>query len=254
MLRKINWKIFAGIMMVLLSIVFYVLHYLIFHDAHHIFLYLIGDIAFVFIEVLMVTLIIHHLLNEWEKRSHLRKLNMVIETFFSEFGKHLLVYLSNYDKNLDTVKNAITDQNKCCELDFKAAFKALKTYKADIDIQRMDLKKLSEFLTQRRSFLINLLQNPNLLEHETFTNTLMSIFHIAEELAARDLTALSEDDKKHTKVDIERAYNNLTQQWLNYMRYTQEHFPYFFLFAMQTNPFDEKASWLERWYESLPAS
>jgi hypothetical protein len=77
--------------MMLLSFVFYVIHFFIFHDAHHIFLYLIGDIAFVFIEVLMVTLIIHHLLNEWEKRSHLRKLNMVIEMFFSEFCKHLLV-------------------------------------------------------------------------------------------------------------------------------------------------------------------
>ena len=253
MYKKINWRFIAGIVMVFLSIFFYVLHYLIFHDAHHIFLYLIGDIAFMFIEVLMVTLIIHQLLNEWEKRSHLRKLNMVIETFFSEFGKHLLVYLSNFDKSLDAVHNFITDRNECCELDFKEAFKAIKTYKADIDIHRINLSKLSKFLTQKRSFLINLLQNPNLLEHETFTNTLMSIFHIAEELAARDLDALSEDDKQHTKVDIERAYNNLIHQWLHYMQYTQEHYPYFFLFAMRTNPFDEKASWLDRWYESAPA-
>ena len=135
--RRINWKVIAGIVMVLLSIAFYVLHYILFHDAHHIFIYLVGDIAFVFIEVLMVTLIIHHLLNEWEKRSHLRKLNMVIETFFSEFGKHLLVYLSNFDKNLNTIKNYITDQNDCCELDFKSAFKALKTYKADIDVHQI---------------------------------------------------------------------------------------------------------------------
>jgi len=90
--------------MVVLSFVFYFLHFLIFRDAHHIFIYLLGDIAFVFIEVLMVTLIIHHLLNEWEKKSHLKKLNMVIEVFFSEFGKHLLVYLSNFDNRL----------NHCC--------------------------------------------------------------------------------------------------------------------------------------------
>jgi len=89
--KKFNLKIIAGIAMIFLSIVFYFIHFLIFRDAHHIFIYLLGDIAFVFIEVLMVTLIIHHLLNEWEKRSHLKKLNMVIETFFSEFGKHLLV-------------------------------------------------------------------------------------------------------------------------------------------------------------------
>jgi hypothetical protein len=253
MYRKMNWRIIAGVVMVFLSIFFYVLHYMIFHDAHHIFLYLIGDIAFMFIEVLMVTLIIHHLLNEWEKRSHLRKLNMVIETFFSEFGKHLLVYLSNFDRNLQAVQDLITDRNDCCELDFKAAFKAIKTYNANIDIDRINLSKLSRFLTQKRAFLINLLQNPNLLEHETFTNTLMSIFHIVEELAARDLDTISDEDKQHTKVDIERAYNNLIHQWLYYMQYTQAHYPYFFLFAMRTNPFDEKSSWLDRWYESVPA-
>jgi hypothetical protein len=53
-------------------------------------------------------------------------------------------------------------------------------------------------------------------------------------------------------VDIERAYNNLIHQWLHYMQYTQENYPYFFLFAMRTNPFDEKASWLDRWYETAP--
>ena len=83
-------RIVFGVLLILLSVFFYAIHYVIFRDAHHIFLYLIGDIAFVFIEVLMVTLIIHHLLNEWEKKSHLKKLNMVIEVFFSEFGKHLL--------------------------------------------------------------------------------------------------------------------------------------------------------------------
>lgn len=249
MSRKVNWKIIAGIAMIALSIVFYVIHYLLFQDAHHIFIYLIGDIAFVFIEVLMVTLIIHHLLNEWEKRSHLQKLNMVIETFFSEFGKHLMVYLSNFDRNLPKIQGLITCNSDCCELDFKPAFKAMKTYKADIDIAQVDLLKLSKFLTEKRGFLVNLLQNPTLLEHESFTNTLMSIFHIAEELAARDLALISDDDKKHTKVDIERAYNYLAHQWLCYMQYTQQHYPYFFLFAMRTNPFDEKASWLDRWYE-----
>ncbi|MBN1763757.1 MAG: hypothetical protein JW860_00740 [Sedimentisphaerales bacterium] len=252
-MHKFNWKIIAGIAMILLSTAFYFIHYLIFRDAHHIFIYLIGDIAFVFIEVLMVTLIIHHLLNEWEKRSHLKKLNMVIEIFFSEFGKHLLVYLSNFDRNLPQIHGYITDKNDCCELDFKPAFKALKNYKADIEIDKVNLAILSKFLKEKRTFLVNMLQNPNLLEHETFTRTLMSIFHIAEELAARDLDAMSEEDKQHTKVDIERAYNNLINQWLHYMQYTQEHYPYFFLFAMRTNPFDEKSAWLDRWYESIPA-
>jgi len=251
--KEVNWKLIAGIAMVVLSIVVYFIHFLIFRDAHHIFIYLIGDVAFVFIEVLMVSIIIHHLLNEWEKKSHLKKLNMVIEVFFSEFGKHLLVYLSNFDKNLNNIHDLIIDKDGRCDIDFRSAFKAINKYKAHIEINKVDLAKLSKFLTDKRGFLVNLLQNPNLLEHQTFTETIMAIFHITEELAARDLNNLSKEDVEHTKTDIERAYNKLIYQWLSYMQYTKSHYPYFFLFAMRTNPFDEKASWLDRWYEPVKA-
>jgi hypothetical protein len=253
MREKPNWKVIFGISLVALSALVYYIHYLIFRDPHHIFLYLIGDIAFVFIEVFLVTLIIHHVLNEWEKRSHLKKLNMVIEVFFSDFGKHLLVYLSNFDKNLHSIHDEIIDTSKCCDLNFDSAFRALKEYKADIEISKVDLMKLERFLTEKRSFLINMLQNPNLLEHQTFTETVMSIFHITEELAARDLGKMPREDIEHTKEDIERAYNKLMYEWLSYMKYTKESYPYFFLYAMQTNPFDQQASWLERCYQCVNA-
>ena len=44
-------RVLFGLLLVLLSIFFYALHYVVFKDAHHIFIYLLGDIAFVFIEV-----------------------------------------------------------------------------------------------------------------------------------------------------------------------------------------------------------
>lgn len=247
MKRILNWRLMLGVLLLLLSVAFYVLHYLIFHDSHHIFLYLVGDVAFVFIEVLMVTLIIHHLLNEWEKKSRMKKLNMVIETFFSEFGKPLLVYLSSADATLKTVRNAVVMDCDELEPDFKTARSAVETYNGDIDLERIDLGRLETFLTERRGFLVNLLQNPNLLEHENFTESLMAVFHITEELAARDLKALSPEDREHTRRDLERAYGLLIRQWVSYMEYTHRHYPYFFLFAMNTNPFDVDAEWLEPW-------
>jgi len=51
-----KWKILWGAALILLSAFFYFVHYLIFRDPHHIFIYMVGDIAFVFIEVLLV----HH--------------------------------------------------------------------------------------------------------------------------------------------------------------------------------------------------
>jgi formate-dependent nitrite reductase membrane component NrfD len=90
-------RILLGILLILLSIFFYSVHFVVFRDAHHIFIYLIGDIAFVFIEVLLVTLIIHQLLSEREKRTMFKKLNMVIGAFFSETGTTLLRHFIAFD-------------------------------------------------------------------------------------------------------------------------------------------------------------
>ena len=45
MMKILNRRVLLGVILVLLSVIFYLLHYLIFKDPHHIFLYLIGDIA-----------------------------------------------------------------------------------------------------------------------------------------------------------------------------------------------------------------
>ena len=63
-LKPISWKIYLGYSLIVSSIILYTLHFTIFHDPHHIFIYMLGDIAFVPIEVLLVTLIIHQLLEE----------------------------------------------------------------------------------------------------------------------------------------------------------------------------------------------
>ena len=77
-MKLFNHYTLFGILLILLSVIFYVIHYVIFRDPHHIFIYLIGDIAFVFFEVLLVTLIIEKLLRERERQNRLEKLNMVI--------------------------------------------------------------------------------------------------------------------------------------------------------------------------------
>ena len=48
MKRIFSWQVVLGIMLILLSAIVYYIHFLIFHDAHHIFIYLLGDIGFVF--------------------------------------------------------------------------------------------------------------------------------------------------------------------------------------------------------------
>ncbi|MBN1798812.1 MAG: hypothetical protein JW822_09545 [Spirochaetales bacterium] len=253
-MKKQRSKIILAPILVLTSAGLYVLHYMFFHDAHHIYIYLVGDLAFLPVEVLLVSIVIENLLNRKEKKEKLEKLNMIIETFFSEFGKDLLIYASNYDKNIETIKSILVIEDCDRAIDFKTAFRTLKDYRSDIRIMDMDLPKLRDFLKTKRHFLLGLLQNPNLLEHQSFTETLMALFHITEELAARDFSTISEEDLEHTKIDIERAYSHLIHQWLKYIEYIQKHYPYFFLYALRTNPFDENACWVNRWFEQAEES
>ena len=106
-MKRFGWQVFLGLILVVLSIMFYLLHYAIFRDLHHIFIYLIGDIAFVFIEVLLVTLIIQRLLSEREKRSRLEKLTMVTGAFFSEVGTKLLAFFSDFYPTLDNIRSEL---------------------------------------------------------------------------------------------------------------------------------------------------
>ncbi len=242
-MKHISWQFFLGTTLILLSALFYYFHYVIFRDAHHIFIYLLGDVAFVPIEVLLVTLIIHRLLNVREKRNRLEKLNMVIGTFFSEVGSELLAYISDYDPELCNIRENLVIETSWSEKNFNDVSKRLKNYNYGIDIKKVDLDDFKEFVLKKREFLLRLLENPNLLEHETFTELLRSVFHMAEELKSREnLKQLPETDLGHLANDIKRAYILLVNEWVDYMKHLKDNYPYLFSHAMRTNPFDQNVS------------
>ncbi len=148
-MRRISRQIILGFSLIMLSVVFYLIHFMIFRDAHHIFIYLIGDIAFVFIEVLLVTMIIHQLLGAREKRVRLEKLNMVIGAFFSEVGTRLLTYFSDFDPNLDSIKKELVVTTEWSDKEFSTMSKRLKNYQYSVEIQKVELKYLRDFLARR---------------------------------------------------------------------------------------------------------
>ena len=104
-------------------------------------------------------------------------------------------------------------------------------------------KAIRNFLKEKRQFLLNLLENPNLLEHESFTNLLWAVFHLTDELThRRNLNGLPETDYQHLAGDMKRAYHLLIVEWLNYMKHLKTDYPYLFSLAVRTNPFDVSAS------------
>jgi hypothetical protein len=243
MLKYFNWRAVIGIVLVTLSAVVYVIHYLIFRDAHHIFIYLLGDIAFVFFEVLLVTLIIDQLLHEREKKSLLFKLNMIIGIFFSEAGNEALRLLSSFDTQVDRIRGDLLVTDRWSKKDFLDLTKRINAYEHKMDSRQADLGGLKTFLLEKRDFMLRILENPNLLEHEGFTDALWATLHLAEELVTRkSLKDLPKADYGHLSGDMRRAYSRMISEWLNYMWHLRQHYPYLFSLAMRTNPFDLNAS------------
>ena len=242
-MKRLNWQILLGLGLIVLSALLYFIHFLIFRDTHHIFIYLLGDVAFVPIEVLLVTVIIHQLLNKREKQSMIEKMNMVIGAFFSEVGTQLLKILTEFDRNFDSIRDKLIVTQEWREEDFKNVLKRLNNYVYALDYEKSDLEHLRQFLLDKRMFLLRLLENPNLLEHEHFTNLLWSVFHITEELVQRKkITKLPEKDLEHLAGDIKRSYILLISQWIHYMKHLKDEYPYLFSLAVRTSPLDQLAS------------
>ena len=242
-MQRYRWQILLGLALILASVVLYLIDYEVFGGARNILIFVLGSIAFVPVEVLLVTLIINGLLNQREKRTRLEKMNMVIGSFFSEVGTLLLTYFSDFDPELAAIRRHLIVTNNWSDEEFVTVSKRLRNYDYKVEIRKIDMEGLKGFLVSKRDFLLRLLENPALLEHETFTELLRSVFHFSEELERREkVTGLPDSDYEHLAVDVNRAYTLLVQQWLDYVKYLKDNYPYLFSLAMRTNPFDQTAS------------
>ena len=106
-MKKYFKGILIGIGFIALSAILYYSHFLIFKDSHHIFLYLLGDIAFLPIEVLLVSVIFHKVIEDKDKKERLKKVNMVLSVFFSEAGVELIEVQKNQQAWRGAIERAI---------------------------------------------------------------------------------------------------------------------------------------------------
>ncbi|PKL68487.1 MAG: hypothetical protein CVV30_11290 [Methanomicrobiales archaeon HGW-Methanomicrobiales-1] len=242
-----RWKLLAAIGLVTLSLALYTLHYLLFNDLHHVFIYFVGDLAFIPIEVLVVTLIIDQMLESREKQRRMEKLNMVIGTFFSTIGTPLLAQLSRADTAIGNVKGRLVIGADWHNEQFKDVRGCLENHTCSVVVDHVDMDSLRDFLVSKEDFLLRLVENPMVFEHETFTDLILGISHLTEEMKARgDLATLPPSDRSHLETDIGRVYSQLIPEWLKYMEYLKIHYPYLFSLAIRKNPFDESASVIVR--------
>ena len=242
-MKQSRWQITLVFVLMAAAMLLYYLQIAIFHAERDTFFYLFQDLAFVPVQVLLVTIIVDRFLRIRERTALLKKLNMVIGAFFSEVGTKLLAHLVRYDPDAGALRETLTVAGTWTDQRFDGAIRELKAREVRMDCTRGDLADLREFLADRRGFLLGLLENQNLLEHETFTELLWAVFHLMEELSSRsDVRDLARPDCEHIAGDIKRAYVILVAEWLSYLKHLKKEYPYLFSLAVRTNPFDPNAS------------
>ena len=183
------------------------------------------------------------LLNRREEQVRRQKLNMVIGIFFSEVGTKLLALISGFSSNLGEIRREFVIEKDWDERDFLNVREKLENMDHGVDIQRSNPEELKSLLLEKRPLMVSLMQNPTLMEHEAFTELLHAVFHLTEELTYReDIMQLPDSDSAHLAGDVERVQNLLIAQWLDYMKYLKDYYPYLFSLAIRTNPFDDEAS------------
>jgi hypothetical protein len=242
-MKFLTWKIQLALALIGASAGLYLANYLIFRDTNYMLRLFLAQLGFLPISVLLVTIILNQLLGLRAKAAKLAKLNMVIGAFFSEVGGPLLKTLTAYDQRLLDFQPRVAHISHWTAPDFAGFSQGLAENDFHIQFQEGGLEALRDFLLKKREFLLRLLENPNLLEHDSFSNLLLAVFHLTEELAQRtDLSRLSQADKAHLAADVQRGYVLLIKEWLAYMAHLKTRYPYLFSLALRTNPFDPFAT------------
>ncbi|MDO9490675.1 hypothetical protein [Acetobacterium sp.] len=241
-MKKHYKGILIGIGFIALSAMLYYFHFFLFHDSHHIFIYLLGDIAFLPIEVLLVSVIFHKVIEDKDKNERFKKINMILGVYFTEAGVELLQFFSREDTHLPEFQDCLTIKPQWDTKDYKKAIKQIRSFNPSLNFNSHCLMTLSEFLNSRRDLFLKLLENPILVEHDTFTDLVLALTHAQQELSSRkDLGQLPENDYRHLMSDIERAYKLLLLEWLFYMMHLRKSYPFLYSFYLRTNPFDPNA-------------
>lgn len=237
-----KWLIKMGLLFAAISISIYYSYYVLFHDTLFIYHHFIIDLAFLPLEVFLVAAIFDKLIGRREKKKHLERMHLIIGAFFHEMGSDLinLIYTRNSDsKSPDQSFNLNESWSKADFADLKLT---LINTTSTMDVNTGHFVDIKNLLSPKREYLLHLMENDNLMESEHFSQLLLAVFHLIDELQLRpDLYNLKPMDFAHLVEDFKRAALLLAEQWVDYLYHLKESTPYLFSLAMRTNPLDPEA-------------
>lgn len=242
-MKKINSTVVIFLVLVSISVGLYSLQLDLFHSPHDTYFYLLQDVAFLPMQVAIVTVVLQNMISSREKKERLKQLNMVISSFFGEVGTDIIVDLNAFNQDREGICEHLKIDGRWQKKDFAKAIEIVRAYDFPMDAKAGDLTVLKSELIEKHGFFHMMLQNQNLLEHETYSDMLWAVFHLIDEMIARDsLSNLPQADLQHLSQDIQRAYSTLLIEWINYMEHLKTEYPYLFSLAVRKNPFDKSRS------------
>jgi len=236
-MKKRKSSILIVLLLIALSVALYILQLNIFHSSRDTGFYILQDIAFLPLQVAIVTVVLGSFLKNREKNEKLGKINMVVNAFFSEAGTEILNKMTEFAKNFEEIRPILDVKLNWEGSTFRKTRKYLKNVDFIIDCDAESLRSLKLLLQSKRDFLLRMIENPNLLEHDTFTDMLLAVFHISEELFAREeFTETNTSDMAHLSNDIKRALKTLLIQWIEYLEHLHSDYPYLYSMEVRSNP------------------
>jgi hypothetical protein len=237
-----NRKIFVPafvLLMAVLSAGLFLLQYAIFRRTADAGFYFLQDLAFLPINVLLVTLGVNAFMSYREKREKLDRVNILIGEFFAESGFDAIRLLNAFVDNAGEVGECAAAGAQCGYRDIRRFGRNMEKAPPVADAGRGDLAALRDGLTAMRRELLAMFENPNLVEHDRFTDMLWALYHLMDELRSREsLAGLPASDLKHLSGDIRRAYALIVVEWAYIVRHMRERYPYLYSMATRKNPFE----------------
>ena len=242
-MKKNLFLIWLVLVLLAISIGLYIVFSLIFGNMRATNENLASAAIFLPIQLIIVVVIVDRLIENRDKQIKLDKLNVVAGVFFSELGERMLTSFNCAARDRDRLFRALGIKASWTLKEFKAADAFSKGISNEINVHQVDLEAIKVLLQENRPFLVLLLENPTLLEHDGFTDMVLSILHLADELIARNsLNNLPKNDINHIEVDINRAYSSTVAEWLEYMRHIKSDYPFLYSLYVRIHPFQENPS------------
>jgi hypothetical protein len=228
-MKNLERYIAASFILIFLSFVMFLIHYLIFGQLENTIYYSFMSLCFIPINILAVTLVFEKLVERRARIERLSKLNMLVGLFFSDIGFTLLELIVAGDDKVKSI-GLNFDDLKDCE-------KKFMTYDYTVVFEKINYSELQKLVIEGRDVLTSLISNENILEHEIFADLLMALMHLRDEIIFINQKELTKEDCIHLRGDINRVYKALTLQWINYLFHLKQFYPYQYNGAIKFNTF-----------------